>query len=72
MKELIRTNDPVRLSYVSAVLAEEHIESFVLDQNMSVLEGSIGAIRRRLMVSDEDHARATRILERAGVPLEDD
>ena len=71
MKELLRTNDPVRLSYISALLAEGRIETLVLDNHMSVLEGSIGAIARRLMVPNEDHARAVRILEEAGVLSED-
>ena len=66
MKELLRTNDLVRLSFIAALLAEQRIETLVLDSHMSILEGSIGAIPRRLMVLDEDHARAKRILEEAG------
>ncbi len=66
MKELIRTNDPVRLSFLSALLADEGIEAVVLDTHTSILEGSIGALPRRLMVREEDALRATRILEGAG------
>ncbi|HKQ55826.1 MAG TPA: DUF2007 domain-containing protein, partial [Methyloceanibacter sp.] len=47
MKELLRSNDPVLLSYVSALLTEEDIDFIVADANMSVLEGSIGALPRR-------------------------
>ena len=65
MKELIRTNDPVLLSWLSAALAGEGIEALVLDVHTSILEGSAGAIPRRLMVLDEDHARARLILDGA-------
>ena len=51
MKELLRSNDPVLLSYVSALLAEEDIDFIVADLNMSVLEGSIGALPRRKLLS---------------------
>ena len=66
MKELLRTNDPVLLSFATALLAGQKIEAVVLDGHTSVLEGSIGAITRRLMVADEDHARAKRVIEEAG------
>jgi len=66
MKELLRTNDPVRLSFVEALLAAAGIESVVLDEHTSIVEGSIGAIQRRIMVEDRDHARARRLLSEAG------
>ncbi len=62
MKELIRSNDPVLLSYLMSVLEEENIEAILLDEHTSVLEGSIGAIQRRVMVLAEDLARAKQIL----------
>ncbi len=62
MKELIRSNDPVLLSWLSAALAEAGIDSVVLDAHTSVLEGSAGAIPRRLMVIDDDLSQAQRIL----------
>ena len=62
MKELLRTNDPVRLSWAQAVLAEAGIESLVLDQYTSLVEGSIGAIPRRLMVAVDDHPRASALI----------
>jgi hypothetical protein len=65
MKELIRSNDPVLLSWLSAALAGEGIDSVVLDAHTSVLEGSAGAIPRRLMVIDDDLPRAQRILDDA-------
>ena len=66
MIELLRTNDLVKLSFLDAVLRDAGIESIVLDQHMSVLEGSAGAIPRRLMVSDEDADAARRILREVG------
>lgn len=65
MKELLRTNDAVLLSWAEAVLAEAGIGAVVLDTHMSILDGSISAIPRRLMVADEDHAAATELLESA-------
>ena len=63
MEELLRSNDPVWLSFVRHVLAEEGIGYLQLDEHMSVLEGSVGAIPRRIMVLDEDLARARARIE---------
>jgi hypothetical protein len=65
MKELLRTNDIVLLSFASAVLREAAIEPAVLDTHTSILEGSVGAIPRRLMVADEDFACARVLLDDA-------
>ena len=66
MKELLRTNDLVRLSWLQALLTDAGIETVILDQNTSVIEGSISALQRRLMVRAEDHRRALAVLEGAG------
>jgi hypothetical protein len=66
MKELLRTNDAVRLSWLQALLRDAGIESFVLDHHTSLVEGSIGAIPRRLIVAAADHGRALRVLQEAG------
>lgn len=65
MKELFRTNDAVRLSWASALLASVGIEAIVLDTYTSIIEGSIGAIPRRLMVDAADHAEALRVIAAA-------
>ena len=65
MKELLRTNDMVLLSYATALLRGEGIETAVLDTHTSILEGSIAAIPRRLVVEDADHARARGLLDDA-------
>ena len=66
MKELLRTNDPVRLSWLQALLAGSGIEAIILDTHTSIIEGSIGAIPRRLMVHEDDHRRAEAVLTAAG------
>ncbi len=66
MRELLRTTNLVRLSWVQALLAESNIHAVVLDSHMSVLEGSANAIPRRLAVSDADYAAAVRVLEESG------
>jgi hypothetical protein len=65
VKELFRSNDPVRLSWAEAMLAGAGIEVLVLDGHTSVLEGSISAIPRRLMVADDDYGPARRVLDEA-------
>jgi hypothetical protein len=69
MKELVRTNDAVRLSWLQALLNSAGIDAIVLDMHTSIIEGSIGAIQRRLMVDDADHPRARAILAEAGEEL---
>lgn len=66
MKNILYTNDIVKLSWVQALLSDAGVESVVLDVHTSVIEGSIGAIPRRLAVSDEDFSRARRVLKDAG------
>lgn len=66
MKELLRSTDPVRLSYVSVLLQDSDIEPVVLDGFVSAVEGSIGAFPRRLMVQEDDYARAVALLKSAG------
>lgn len=70
MRELIRTNEPVLLSFVENLLREAGIESLVLDRNMSVMEGSIGILPRRVLVADEDWSRARHLLQTSGVELD--
>ena len=62
LRELIRTNDMVLVSAVEALLNGADIRHVVLDQNMSVLEGSIGILPRRILVDEEDSAAARRLL----------
>ena len=67
MKEVLRTNDLVLLSYATHVLAEAGIEAVVFDAHMSAVEGSIGALPRRLMVQDDEISRALRELGNATI-----
>ena len=67
MRELVRTNDPVLVTAIEALLKGAEIPHVVLDQNMSVLEGSLGILQRRILV-DEDHvADARELLQEAGL-----
>ena len=66
MKELLRTNNAVRLSWVQALLRDSGIDSLVLDHHTSLVEGSIGAIPRRLMVAERDFGRARALLTATG------
>ena len=62
MRELIRTKDPTIIAFASALLEGEGIDCFQMDVHMSVLEGSIGILPRRLMVRDKDWFRAASVL----------
>ena len=66
MRELLRTNDTVRLSWLQAMLASAGIELVILDTHTSVIEGSAGAIPRRLMVQEKDETRARAVLKELG------
>ena len=65
MRTLAQSNDLVRLSFLAALLRDAGIESVMLDTHVSAVEGSIGAIPRRLAVLDEDETRARRVLQEA-------
>ncbi len=67
MRAVLKTNDPVVLTYAADILSQEGIETVVFDTHASVMDGSTGFLPRRLMVLDEDFARAD-ILLRAAVP----
>ena len=70
MKELIRSNDPVVLSFAEAVLREAGILPLIFDLNASILDGSIGILPRRMMVVNDDFQRASRALKDAGLSNE--
>lgn len=65
MKELLRTNDPVLLSFMETRLGQAGIESVVFDLNASIVEGSIGVLPRRLMVIDDDYDQAVEVVAEA-------
>lgn len=66
MRVILCSNDPVRLSFLAALLADAGIPTVVLDAYTSALEGSIGAIPRRLVVAAEHESRALRVIAEAG------
>ncbi|MEA2839868.1 MAG: hypothetical protein QOF41_1198 [Methylobacteriaceae bacterium] len=67
MIELLRTNDLVLISAIRAILAEDDVVVVVADEHMSALEGSVGFLPRRVLVRDDDLARARRLLQDAGL-----
>jgi hypothetical protein len=70
MEEIIRTNDLVLISFVEALLRDAGITHFVADQNMSVIEGSLGVLPRRVLVDAASADAARKLLEDAGVGAE--
>lgn len=69
MKEILRTTDPTIIAFASALLLAEDIRPFVLDVNMSVMEGGIGLFPRRMTVADKQAFRARAILKDNGIEI---
>jgi hypothetical protein len=67
LRELVRTNDAVMISAIEALLKAAHIAHMIVDQNMSVLEGSIGIFPRRILVGEDQLPAARRLLADAGL-----
>lgn len=68
MKLLLQTTDPTIIAFAQALLEGEGIDSFVLDVHMSVFEGSLGILPRRLMVADRDWFLARATITDNGIP----
>lgn len=68
MQVVAVSNDWVRLSFLAALLRDGGVTPLLLDAHMAAVEGSIGAIPRRLAVADDEAAQARRILAEAGEP----
>lgn len=65
MRVLLKTNDPVLLDFAQVLLRDAGIEAVVFDADMSVMDGSLGILPRRLMVADADFERASAMLKEA-------
>lgn len=70
MIELVRTNDPVIISFIESLMRDAGIGFHVADQNMSVMDGSIGILPRRILVESNRADEARRILADAGIAHE--
>lgn len=66
MRELVRTNDAVLISAIEALLKSARIDHLIVDQNMSVMEGSIGIFPRRILVGEDEADTARQLLQDAG------
>ena len=65
MRDVLKTNDPVLLGFAQVLLADAGIAAVIFDNHMSIMDGSLGILPRRLMVADEDFASAERVLREA-------
>lgn len=70
MEELVRTNDPVLISFLESLMRDAGIVCMVADQTMSILDGSIGAIPRRVLVDSDQIEEARSIVTDAGLGAE--
>ena len=65
MREIIRSNDPVLMGFALVLLRDAGFDAALVDQNMSVMEGSIGILQGRLLVAADQWQQAVRVLEDA-------
>ena len=70
MIEMIRTNDAVLLSFAESLMKYAGIHCLIADQGMSILEGSLGMLPRRLLVDADREDEARAILRDAGLGAE--
>jgi len=70
LRELVRTNDIVLVSAIGALLDGANIDHLIADQNMSIIEGSLGILPRRILVREEDVKAARQVLADAGLSHE--
>jgi len=70
MEELLRTNNPVTLSFVESLMRDAGIGVFVADENMSIMDGSLGILPRRILVESDRIEQARRIVRDAGLENE--
>ena len=66
MKEIARSTDPVRLSFLTALLTDGGVTALLFDTHASIVQGSLGVLPQRLMVADDDFDEAVGILKSAG------
>lgn len=66
MKEVARSNDPVRLSFLTALLADAGLTAIPLDTHASIVQGSLGVLPQRLMVVDDEFEAAVAVLRESG------
>lgn len=66
MKEIARSTDPVRLSFLTALLSDGGVAAILFDTHASIVQGSLGVLPQRLMVADDDYNEAVAILRSAG------
>ena len=62
MKEVLRTNNLILISKVLSILDDAGIHNKLLDMHASNIEGSISAIERRVVVSDDDFQQSQRLI----------
>ena len=62
MKEIIRTNDLILISRIESIFNQETIYYELFDTNASVIEGSISAIEKRILVLEKDFNRSQKLI----------
>lgn len=66
MKELLRSNDVILINWLQVLLKNDGIDTVVFDEYTSVMEGSLGAIQRDIMVFSNQYLNAWKLIKEAG------
>ena len=67
MREILRSNNPVLLSFVEVLLRDAGVRPVIADGNMSIMEGSIGILPQRILVRPDELEKAREVLDEAGL-----
>lgn len=65
MREILRSNDAVLINFVVVLLRDAGLEPQLIDEHVSAVEGSIGALPRRVLIAEDELAQAKRIMHEA-------
>ena len=72
MKELLRTNDIVLISRIQSILDDEDVQYKLFDVHASIIEGSINAIEKRILVSNYDYKFSQKLIQEQAIDIEDE
>lgn len=65
MREILRSNDPVLINFVVVLLRDASLSPQLVDEHVSAIEGSIGALPRRVLIADDELPQAKRVMQEA-------
>ena len=65
MREILRSNDAVLINFVVVLLRDAGLSPLLADEHISAIEGSIGALPRRVLIPSDELIKAKRVMQEA-------